>query len=85
MRDAYKREPSRPPQPCDRQSESGSDICTRVMQLPIDEREVLMLVAVERLSYAEVARLLGVPIPAVLTTLTRARERLCAMPSNGID
>jgi len=53
-----------------------ADMCTRVLRLPIEEREVLMLVAVERLSYADIASLLGVPIATVMSTLARARARL---------
>ena len=53
-----------------------ADMCTRVLRLPIEEREVLMLVAVERLSYADIASLLGVPMATVLSTLARARARL---------
>jgi RNA polymerase sigma-70 factor (ECF subfamily) len=43
---------------------------------PIEEREVLILVVVERLSYADIASLLGVPIETVMSTLARARARL---------
>jgi RNA polymerase sigma-70 factor (ECF subfamily) len=53
-----------------------ADMCTRALRLPIEEREVLMLVAVERLSYADIASLLGVPIATVMSTLSRARARL---------
>jgi len=53
-----------------------ADMCTRVLRLPIEEREVLMLAAVERLSYADIASLLGVPIATVMSTLARARARL---------
>jgi RNA polymerase sigma-70 factor (ECF subfamily) len=55
----------------------------RVLRLPIEEREVLMLVAVERRSYADIANLLDVPIATVMSTLARARERLCAMECDG--
>ena len=58
---------------------SGTDMCARVLRLPIEEREVLLLVAVERLSYAAIADLLDLPVATVTSTLTRARERLCAM------
>ena len=53
-----------------------NDLCARVLQLPLEEREVLILVAVERLSYEEVASVLGVQVATVMGTLTRARKRL---------
>jgi DNA-directed RNA polymerase specialized sigma24 family protein len=45
-------------------------------QLPVHEREVLMLVAVEKLTYEEVAALLEVPPATVMARLSRARQRL---------
>jgi RNA polymerase sigma-70 factor, ECF subfamily len=44
--------------------------------LPDEQRTVLLLVCVENLSYAEVARVLGIPIGTVMSRLSRARERL---------
>ena len=88
MRAAYRRVPSkvRPSEPTD-DSGSGAiaSMRARVLRLPIEEREVLMLVAVERLSYADIANLLDVPIATVMSTLARARERLCAMECDGPD
>jgi RNA polymerase sigma-70 factor (ECF subfamily) len=55
---------------------ANDDLCARVMRLPLEEREVLMLVAVERLSYTDVAKVVDVPVATVMATLTRARERL---------
>jgi RNA polymerase sigma-70 factor (ECF subfamily) len=57
------------------------DLLTRVMRMPVDEREVLVLVAVEGLSYVEIATLLDMSIGTVMATLGRARESLgCAAP-----
>ncbi|MHA3904589.1 RNA polymerase sigma factor [Castellaniella sp. WN] len=39
-------------------------------------REVLLLVAMEQYSYAETARMLGIPIGTVMSRLARAREQL---------
>ena len=51
----------------------------RVLQrLPSDLREVLLLVAVEELSYQNVADVLSVPIGTVMSRLSRARERMRA-------
>jgi RNA polymerase sigma-70 factor (ECF subfamily) len=44
--------------------------------LPAEQRQVLVLVAVEHLSYAEVAQVLGVPIGTVMSRLSRGRKRL---------
>ncbi len=49
----------------------------RVLQrLPVEQREVLLLVAVEEMSYAEAAIALGVPIGTVMSRLARGREKL---------
>jgi RNA polymerase sigma-70 factor (ECF subfamily) len=47
-----------------------------IAQLPEDQREVLVLVCVEELSYREVAQMLGVPTGTVMSRLARARTRL---------
>jgi RNA polymerase sigma-70 factor (ECF subfamily) len=47
--------------------------------LPVDQREVLLLVGLEELSYAEVARALQIPQGTVMSRLSRARIRLKAL------
>jgi RNA polymerase sigma-70 factor, ECF subfamily len=47
--------------------------------LPAEQRDVLLLVALEDMSYAEVASVLGIPIGTVMSRLSRAREKLRAM------
>ncbi|MBW4092248.1 MAG: sigma-70 family RNA polymerase sigma factor [Proteobacteria bacterium] len=47
-------------------------------RLPEDQRQVLLLVAVEGFQYGEVAHLLGIPIGTVMSRLSRARDRLRA-------
>lgn len=48
----------------------------RLSRLPVEQREVLVLVAVERWGYAEIATMLGVSVGSVLATLRRARESM---------
>jgi len=52
------------------------DVMTKLARLPDDQRAVLLLVAVEDLSYADAAKVLGIPIGTVMSRLSRARERL---------
>jgi RNA polymerase sigma-70 factor (ECF subfamily) len=44
--------------------------------IPEDQRVVLLLVCIENFSYAEVARVLGIPLGTVMSRLARGRERL---------
>jgi RNA polymerase sigma factor (sigma-70 family) len=55
------------------------DIDTALRRLPVEQREVVLLVALERLSYSESAKTLGIPIGTVMSRLARARERLRVM------
>ena len=52
------------------------DLDRALARLPAEQREVLLLVAVESLAYAEAAAVLGVPMGTVMSRLSRARERL---------
>lgn len=51
--------------------------------LPVDQREVLLLVAVEQLTYEETSRALEVPIGTVMSRLSRGRERLRQLTAGG--
>jgi RNA polymerase sigma-70 factor (ECF subfamily) len=44
--------------------------------LPLEQREVLVLVAVERMSYIDIAALLRLPVATVIARLSHAREAL---------
>jgi RNA polymerase sigma-70 factor (ECF subfamily) len=52
------------------------DLERAIAALPEAQREVLLLVALEDLSYDETARALGIPIGTVMSRLSRAREKL---------
>ncbi len=52
------------------------DVLNKLAKLPEDQRAVLLLVAVEDLSYADAAKVLDVPVGTVMSRLSRARERL---------
>ena len=47
--------------------------------IPEHQRVVLLLVCIENFSYAEVARVLGIPLGTVMSRLARGRERLRAL------
>jgi RNA polymerase sigma-70 factor (ECF subfamily) len=47
-------------------------------RLPAEQREVLLLVGLEEMSYQDVANAISVPIGTVMSRLSRARERLRA-------
>ena len=52
------------------------DVLNKLARLPEDQRAVLLLVAVEDLSYADAAEVLDIPVGTVMSRLSRARERL---------
>ncbi len=52
------------------------DLQRCLLRLPQDQRAVLLLVCLEDLSYAEVAKITGAPIGTVMSRLSRARSRL---------
>jgi RNA polymerase sigma factor (sigma-70 family) len=57
------------------------DLDRAIRRLPPEQREVLLLVVLEDMSYDEAARTLGIPIGTVMSRLARAREKLRAMLS----
>jgi RNA polymerase sigma-70 factor (ECF subfamily) len=50
------------------------DLLARLWRLPVEDREVLVLFAVERMSYEDIATLLAVPVATVLARVTHARN-----------
>lgn len=55
------------------------DLDQALLKLPPEQREVLLLVAVEQMTYEQAARVLDVPAGTVMSRLSRARERLRAV------
>jgi RNA polymerase sigma-70 factor (ECF subfamily) len=54
------------------------DMETALRQLPSEQRELLLLVALEGMSYDEVSQTLNIPKGTVMSRLSRAREKLRA-------
>ncbi len=50
-----------------------------MVDLPDDQREVLVLVCVEELTYQEASEVLGIPIGTVMSRLARARKKLAGV------
>lgn len=57
-------------------AERGFEIQEALGRLSVEQRQVLLMVALEGLSYAETAEVLEVPIGTVMSRVSRARERL---------
>jgi RNA polymerase sigma factor (sigma-70 family) len=55
------------------------DLERALARLPAEQREVLLLVSLEEMTYEEAADALGIPIGTVMSRLSRAREKLRAM------
>jgi RNA polymerase sigma-70 factor (ECF subfamily) len=72
--DEHVPQPADPAQPSDRLAVRDMDAA--LQQLPPEQRAVLLLVAVEELSYEETAATLGIPLGTVMSRLSRGRERL---------
>ena len=52
------------------------DLDRALLRLAPEQREVVLLVALEDMTYADVSRALGIPIGTVMSRLSRGRERL---------
>ena len=59
------------------------DIDRALAQLTPEHREVLLLVAVEQLTYQEAADALGIPVGTVMSRLARGRARLAEVLEDG--
>lgn len=59
------------------------DLQVALSRVPDEQREVLLLVGLEQMTYEETAGALGIPIGTVMSRLSRARERLRALLAGG--
>lgn len=71
--------PSLPERPRQEDALHKNDILATLDRLPVEQKEVLLLVSVEDVSYAEAAEILGVPLGTVMSRLSRGRTRLREM------
>ena len=55
------------------------DLAAALVRLPEEQRAVLLLVALEEMSYEQIASTLGIPLGTVMSRLSRGRERLRLM------
>ena len=55
------------------------DLNKALRRLSTEQREVVLLVGLEQMSYEEVAKVLAIPIGTVMSRLSRGREHLRAM------
>jgi len=56
-----------------------SSVKDALERMPGEQREIIMLVCVDDLSYRDAAEILGVPIGTVMSRLARARKRLAEL------
>jgi RNA polymerase sigma-70 factor (ECF subfamily) len=59
------------------------DVQRALYCLPLEQREVVLLVCVEELSYQEASIALGVPVGTIMSRLSRAREQMRVLLTEG--
>jgi RNA polymerase sigma-70 factor (ECF subfamily) len=52
------------------------DLQRALLQIAPEQREVVLLIALEDMTYSDVSRALGIPIGTVMSRLSRGREKL---------
>ena len=52
------------------------EVLRELGRLPPEQREVLVLAAIEEMRYEEIATVLSIPVGTVMSRLSRAREKL---------
>jgi len=55
------------------------EVLRELGRLPPEQREVLVLAAIEEMRYEEIAAVLSIPVGTVMSRLSRAREKLRRM------
>lgn len=63
----------------------GTEMLAQLRALPLEQREVLVLVAVEQMSYPDIAALLHLPVATVISRLSQAREVLRSSPPKPVS
>ena len=58
------------------QSIAIGEMDAALARLPLGQREVILLVALEQMPYEQVAATLGIPVGTVMSRLSRGRDRL---------
>jgi RNA polymerase sigma-70 factor (ECF subfamily) len=61
------------------------DMERSLLALAPEQREVVLLIALEDMTYADVSRALGIPIGTVMSRLSRGRERLRRLMSGEVS
>lgn len=62
---------------------AGMELAAALAELPAGQRQVILLVALEGMSYGEVAETIGVAQGTVMSRLSRGRERLRRLMDEG--
>ncbi|MCH7937548.1 MAG: RNA polymerase sigma factor [Proteobacteria bacterium] len=55
---------------------SARDMASALQRLPVEQRQVVLLVGLEDMSYKQTAEVLDVPVGTVMSRLARGREKL---------
>ena len=61
------------------------DLQAALDQLPVEQKEIVLLVALEDMAYGDIAKTLGIPVGTVMSRLSRGRERLRALMEGRVD
>ena len=61
----------------------AQDVLAALDHLPEEQKSLLLLIGVEDFSYEEAARMLDLPMGTVMSRLSRARERLRQLMTDG--